>query len=167
MVIWITGIAGAGKTTIATRLAQQLRADGDSVVVLDGDELREVFGGRVGYSSDERHWLAHCYGRLCRLVSTQGPIVVCATISLFHEVHSWNRANIPGYVEVYVRAPREVCSSRGRQALYAAGTGEPAVGREIAIEEPRAPDVVLDNGHHADVDALVKQVLQFLQVHRG
>jgi adenylylsulfate kinase-like enzyme len=163
MVVWITGLAGVGKSTIAAHLADRLRSLDTSVVVFDGDDLRQVWGDVHGYSAEDREWLARSYGRLCRLVSSQGHVVICATISLIHSIQDWNREHIQDYVEVYVRAPLSVCQARGRESLYSNQTAGPVVGREIKEEEPKQPDVTLNNGSNTNVDELVDQLLQFLQ----
>lgn len=147
-VFWITGLAGAGKTTLATLLADSLREDGEWVVFLDGDTMREVFGGAAGHSPDERRLLAGQYGRLCRLLAQQGATVVCATISMFHAVRRWNRENISRYCEVYVRVPLEVLEVRDQKGLYAAarrGEAEHVLGVNAPFEEPESPDIMIDN----------------------
>ncbi|MBV8601217.1 MAG: adenylyl-sulfate kinase, partial [Candidatus Eremiobacteraeota bacterium] len=93
-VYWITGFSGAGKSTLARALAERLRADGETPILLDGDELRSVLGKEDAYTATERAELAMSYGRLCKLLSDQGFTVICATISMFHEVRDWNRAQI-------------------------------------------------------------------------
>ncbi len=85
-VYWVTGLAGAGKTTIANLLVEDMRARQTTVIFLDGDVMREVFGGSAGHSLAERLVLARQYAALCRLISHQGISVVCATISMFHEM---------------------------------------------------------------------------------
>ena len=104
MVFWLTGLSGAGKTTIGKLLYQKLKAQKDNVVFLDGDQLRQVFGDDLGYTPDQRLKSAMRNARLCKLLADQGIDVVCCTISMFDRVRDWNRANIPGYVEVYVKA---------------------------------------------------------------
>ena len=82
---------------------------------------------------------------------------------MIHSVQDWNREHIQDYVEVYVRAPLSVCQARGRESLYLNQTAGPVVGREIKEEEPKQPDVTLNNGSNTNVDELVDQLLQFLQ----
>ena len=110
-VVWITGLSGAGKSTLATALVAHLRTPGEFVVRLDGDELREVFGlaavNGQSHGREARLALAMQYSRLCRVMASQGLTVVIATISLFKEVHVWNRANLPGYFEVFLKMPIE------------------------------------------------------------
>ncbi|MEO5374214.1 MAG: adenylyl-sulfate kinase [Alphaproteobacteria bacterium] len=147
-VVWITGLSGAGKTTVAEKLAQQLRQAGIPFVGLDGDRLRAIFGEDLGHSPAERLRLALRYARLCRELASQDLTVVCATISLFHEVHRWNRENIPGYCEVYLRVPLAECARRDPKGLYARrGANEitDLVGLDSRPEEPLAADLVIDN----------------------
>lgn len=148
-VVWITGLSGAGKTTLARALATQLRAASHPVVVLDGDELREVFGvsainagnhGRAG-----RLALALQYAHLCRVIAAQGLTVVIATISLFREVHAWNREHLPGYFEVYLNVPIEELRRRDPKGIYRrfdAGEIRDVAGLDLPIDEPEAADFV-------------------------
>ena len=86
-VIWITGLSGAGKSTLAHEVLIRLRVAGDFVVMLDGDELRDVFGcvtaNAKNHGREGRLALAMQYAHLCRILASQGMTVVIATISLF------------------------------------------------------------------------------------
>lgn len=79
----------------------------DGVVFLDGDDLRAVFGNDLGYTAQDRKKSAMRNARLCGLLAGQGLVVVCCTISMFHDVRAYNRGNLAGYREVYVQAPKE------------------------------------------------------------
>ncbi|PWB35388.1 adenylyl-sulfate kinase [Pseudomonas sp. SDI] len=146
-VVWITGLSGAGKSTLAQAFAAGLRAQGQSVVVLDGDELREVFGNTAdraqNYDRAARLALAMQYAHLCRVIAAQGHIVVIATISLFHEVHAWNRSQLPGYFEVYLQVPLEELRRRDPKGIYRrfdAGELHNVAGLDLSIDEPSAAD---------------------------
>jgi alcohol dehydrogenase len=165
-VVWITGLSGAGKTMLARGVAAALRAAGRKVVLLDGDELRAAIAGKVGHSEAERRELAHRYATLCRFLSFEGVDVVCATMSLYHDVHAWNRAHVPGYLEVYLRVELEVLIRRDPKGLYRrALSGEISniAGIDLPFEAPLAPHVTLDNNaDRPSLEPLIAEVLEAL-----
>lgn len=145
---WVTGLSGAGKTTIGTILYQKLKEKYPNTVLFDGDVLRQVFGNDLGYSKEERFACAMRYARLCKLLTEQGIFVVCCTISMFDEVRKWNRENIEAYTEVYINVPMEILEQRNQKNLYddvKKGTAENVVGMDLELELPKNPDVVLVN----------------------
>ena len=160
-VFWITGLSGAGKTTVGRELTSRLRAAGRPVTFLDGDALRAVIAEDLGHSAGDRRRSAMRNARLCRLLATQGTDVVCATISLFHDVHRWNREHIPGYREIYLRVPIEELRRRDCKGLYAGaqrGNARDVVGLDLPAEVPEAPDLILDNYAAVDVATAVDRI---------
>ena len=143
-VVWITGLSGAGKTTLAHGLREVLLDRGITPVLLDGDRLRAVVPAVGGYTPADRRRYAMFYGRLARELSAQGHFVICATISLFHEVHRWNREHLPQYLEVLLRVPVEELGRRDTKGVYAASRHD-VVGVHQAAEFPSAPDLTIDN----------------------
>jgi cytidine diphosphoramidate kinase len=162
-VFWITGLSGAGKTTLGRELTSRLRAAGHPVTFLDGDALRSVIAEDLGHSAEDRRRSAMRNARLCRLLAEQGVDVVCATISLFHEVQRWNRENIPGYREIYLRVPIDELRRRDSKGIYAGaqrGDARNVVGLDLPAEAPEAPDIVLDNYGALDVATAVDRILK-------
>jgi adenylylsulfate kinase-like enzyme/phosphohistidine swiveling domain-containing protein len=161
-VFWITGLSGAGKTTLGQELWSRLRAAGRPAIFLDGDALRAAIAEDLGHSAGHRRQSAMRNARLCRLLAEQGADVVCATISLFHEVQRWNRENIPGYYEIYLRVPIDELRRRDSKGIYAnssPGDAHNVVGMDVPAEAPEAPDLVLDNYGGLDVAAAVDRIL--------
>ena len=158
---WLTGLSGAGKSSIARELSSLLRGEGRAVALLDGDAMREVLGETAAYSRVARLRLAASYGRLARLLTDQGIDVVCATISMFREVYEWNRANVRGYREIWVRASMETLAARDRRGLYH-GEVPNVVGVDIPFDEPVAVDLVLDTDRGTDPKHLADRILREL-----
>src|SRR6516162_1342317 len=161
-VFWITGLSGAGKTTLGRELWRRLRAGGRPVTFLDGDGLRAAIAEDLGHSAGDRRRSAMRNARLCRLLAEQGADVVCATISLFHEVQRWNRENIPGYREIYLRVPIDELRRRDNKGIYVRAHGGKArdvVGLDVPEEAPEAPDLVIDNYGALDVATAVDRIL--------
>jgi adenylylsulfate kinase-like enzyme len=168
-VIWITGLSGAGKSTLAHEVITRLRADGEAVVMLDGDQLREVFGAVVAneqnHGRERRLALAMQYAKLCRIVSAQGLTVVIATISLFREVHGWNRAHLPRYFEVYLKVPLEELRRRDPKGIYRrfdAGELNHVAGLDLAIDEPRLADCIVEFDPLRSAAALADELIKIL-----
>lgn len=151
-VYWLTGLSGAGKTTIARILHNKLLRVKENVVLLDGDELREIFGNDLGHTLEDRRISAMRNARLCKALSDQNIDVVCATISMFHDCRRWNRENIPGYIEIYLKAPIETLKAREKNGMYSQaldGACSNVVGIDIPAEEPENPDMVfINDGRH-------------------
>ena len=143
-VYWITGLSGAGKSTIGFNFYQRMLSRGVNVVFLDGDELRLIMGGEDGYDTDSRKKLAFRYSRLCKLLSDQGVNVVIATISMFNDVQDWNRMNITNYVEIYIKVPLDILIKRDQKNLYSSNRKNVA-GYSSQYEKPNNPDVILIN----------------------
>ena len=169
-VFWITGLSGAGKSTVGERLWHRLRASGRQVVFLDGDKLRGAIAEDLGHPISDRRRSAMRNSRLCCLLAEQGIDVVCATISMFHDVQRWNRANIPGYFEIYLRVPMAEIQRRDPKGIYArarAGEATNVVGIDIPAEEPEAPDFLLENYGELDADAAVDLIWKRLAEEAG
>jgi len=152
-VTWIIGLSGAGKTTIAREVVRRMRDAGESVVMLDGDALREVWGDDLGHTLDDRLTNAWRMCRLCKYLDRQGVDVVCAILSLFEETRAWNREHLTRYVEVFLDVPMEDLTERDPRGLYrAALAGEMTnvAGVDLKFDRPRQSDLVLANGVGAD-----------------
>lgn len=147
-VYWITGLSGAGKTTIGKLFYEKLKAACPNTVFLDGDTLRKVFGDDLGYTKEERRKCAMRYSRLCAMLQSQDMNVICCTISMFDSVREWNRDNIQSYKEIYVKVSMNTLQCRDQKGLYSGVTEEDqkvVVGIHLELEEPKYPDLVLHN----------------------
>jgi len=172
VVYWITGLSGAGKTTIAKALHAKMKKKWDNLVLLDGDELRVVFGSDIGYSLENRRISAMRNARLCKLLSDQGIHVICPTISMFSDVREWNRDNIDLYIEIYLKVPMDVLKKRDQKQLYSkAIKGEitDVIGVDLPFDEPNRADITIVNDGSLSVDEIVDVITQFdiVQKERG
>lgn len=170
-VVWITGLSGAGKSSLAYEVVTRLRATGHAIVMLDGDELREVFiptkANVSNYGQETRLLLAMQYAHLCRVIASQGLIVVIATISLFRAVHTWNRANLPGYFEVYLQVPLEVLRYRDPKGIYQqfdAGDLSNVAGLDLNVEEPERVDWLVEFSPERSITSLADELITRLQI---
>lgn len=164
-VIWITGLSAAGKTTLATATADRLRQSGRSVVMLDGDVLREALGVTSSHGRKDRLELAFKYSRLARMIASQGVTVVVGTVALFKEVHAWNREHLPGYFEVYLKVPLEELRRRDPKGIYRrydAGELSNVAGLDLPIDEPVSPHLLISYDPGLSLEATLTLLLKKL-----
>ncbi|MBR1761282.1 MAG: adenylyl-sulfate kinase [Schwartzia sp.] len=160
-VYWVTGLAGAGKTTIGTLLYNRLRAERPNVILLDGDVTRWAFNDANGYTKDDRRQAAYRNARVCKMISDQGIDVVCCTISMFESVREWNRKNIPLYREIFLDVPLRILKQRDKKGLYSKsirGEARDVVGMDLTLELPSCPNVRIVN----DGSISPEEVLAFI-----
>lgn len=163
MVVWIIGLSGTGKSTLANHVVNRLRESGKSVVLLDGDVIRSLFGNDVDHTMDGRRCNAERLSRLSKFLSNQGVIVIAAVLSIFPEWRQWNRENIDSYSEVYMRATMQTLLKRDIKNLYARaikGEISNVVGVDLPFPEPINPELVIDNDLDLlDFDELTNKVI--------
>jgi adenylylsulfate kinase len=147
-VVWFTGLPGAGKTTIATRVATELAARGLKVEHLDGHSIRHLFPA-TGFSRDERNVHIKRIGYLASRLERHGVIVIASFVSPFEEARAFARSLCQNFIEVHVATPLAVCEMRDANAkgLYQrARRGEikDFTGIDSPYEEPKDPELRLD-----------------------
>lgn len=146
MVVWLTGLSGAGKTTIAEAIVRIVKPYLPELVLIDGDVIRDLFGAGLGYDEEARIQQIIRIQRLALFLSRQNIPVVVAALYANPELLNWNRNNLPDYFEVYVDTPLAVVQERDPKGLYSkALSGEVAdvVGMDIPWHSPKNPNMVL------------------------
>jgi len=159
---WVTGLSATGKTSLTALLAEHLRLNGRQVILLDGDELRNVFANQA-YSREERISTGFQYGRLCQLITNQEVDVIIAVIGLFNEIHLWNRENIPGYVEVFIDTPISELEKRDPKGIYSdfrSGLIKDVAGIDLSVDFPKTPDILLKWSKGRSLDSMFKELLK-------
>lgn len=163
---WITGLSGAGKTTIGTKLYNYLKEKKDNVVFLDGDILREVYLNK-DYSQEGRRNLTYQHSRLCKMLTKQGIDVVICIIAMYEECREWNRQNIDNYTEIYLKVDIDELIRRDQKQLYSRALRNEipdVMGINMDYEEPENPDIIIKNNGDDDPDTILKKIVELLQI---
>ena len=151
--VWITGLSGSGKSTIATAVEQRLVNEGRGAYLLDGDNLRTGLNGDLGFSREARDENIRRVGEVACLFADAGLVAIVALISPYAESRQRVRklhdhSGLP-FVEVYMEATVDLCAMRDPKGLYAratAGAVESFTGVDDPYEVPETPDVVIESG---------------------
>ena len=163
LVLWFTGLSGAGKSTIANRVEQRLLAEGLHSVLLDGDNVRHGLNRDLGFTDADRVENVRRVAEVARLMTDAGLIVLVSFISPFREERRMARERMePGeFIEVFVDVPLEVAEARDAKGLYAkarAGQLNHFTGIDSPYEAPYAPELRIDAAA-SSVEEAADQVL--------
>jgi adenylylsulfate kinase len=148
MVVWIIGLSGTGKSTLAEETVRLVRHEQPNVVLVDGDVVRSVFGDDLGHTLEDRRRNAERICRLCQFFDEQGIHVVCAILSLFPETREWNRRHLKSYYEVFVDTPVNELIARDSKGLYSRfqrGEIRDVAGMDLAFPRPDSADLAIAN----------------------
>jgi adenylyl-sulfate kinase len=172
--VWLTGLSGAGKSTIANGLAPRLQALGHQAVLFDGDVVRATLAKPLGFSREDRHANVGRVAAEAVKVVDAGGIAVCALMSPYVESRRLARAVIGAerFVLVHISTPLTTCEARDRKGLYARarrGEAKHVIGVDEEYELPEDADLRLDTTSSSiveDVQAVLDVLIRFKFVER-
>jgi len=163
--LWMTGLSGAGKTTIAVALERELRARGVRVERLDGDTVREGLTRDLGFSKADRDKNIERVTFVAKLLSRNGVGVLASFISPYREARQKVREESTNFIEVFVNAPLQVCADRDVKGMYAkafAGEIKEFTGVSDPYEEPQNAEIVIHTDQESVEDS-VGHILGYLE----
>jgi bifunctional enzyme CysN/CysC len=169
-VLWFTGLSGAGKSTIANLVEGQLTLRGSHTYLLDGDNVRHGLNKNLGFTAADRVENIRRVGEVAKLFVDAGLLVLCSFISPFRAERAAVRDLVgpEEFIEIFVRAPLDVCERRDPKGLYAksrAGELPNFTGIDSPYEAPESPDLVLDTTSAAAPE-LARRVVDLLETRR-
>ena len=157
--IWLTGLSGCGKSTIADALAEKLQFNGHRPQRLDGDVIRQHLCKELGFSKEDRDENIRRATFLAKLLTDSGVITITTFISPYRELREYARKTIGRFMEVYVKCPIEVCMQRDPKGLYQkaiAGEIKNFTGVSDPYEAPTQPDVLLESDKETVEECVAK-----------
>lgn len=163
--VWFTGLSGAGKSTISQILTREFQRRGIKHEILDGDVVRTHLSKGLGFSKEDRDINIRRIGFVCHLLTRNHVVAIAAAISPYRAVRDEVRQMIGHFVEVFVKAPLEVCEERDVKGLYKkARTGEikEFTGISDPYEEPLNPEVICET-HRETPEQSAEKILSKLR----
>lgn len=158
-VVWLTGLSGAGKTTIAEALAEKLRTQGQPVVILDGDYIRDIV--TTGFDPASRKAHIQKVGQMAAILEAQGVTSIVSLISPYRSGRAEARGYAKNFIEVYLSTTLEVCQKRDVKGLYAKvakGEIKNFTGVDAIYQEPKNPELIL-NTDELSLKKCVRKIL--------
>ncbi len=165
--IWLTGLSGSGKSTIAVELEHALIENRHQAYILDGDNIRHGLNKNLGFSPEDRTENIRRIGEVAKLFTDAGIITIAAFISPYREDRDAVRKllNDGEFIEVYVECPLDVCEERDTKGLYKkarAGEVKDFTGISAPYEEPLNPELTIDSSK-LTVEESTRAVLNYLE----
>lgn len=166
VVIWLTGLSGSGKSTIATELQKELFVRGCQVYILDGDNIRHGLNSDLGFSPADREENIRRIGEVAKLFADAGMIAITSFISPYRQDRDRNRALLKKgeFIEIFVKAPLRICEERDPKGLYQkarAGTIPEFTGISAPYEEPLNPELVIETDK-LSVEKSTEKIIHYL-----
>lgn len=163
-IIWLTGLAGSGKSTIGKALYNKIKEKYNNVIYLDGDELRDLLG-HYGYDKQGRIDVALKRAKFAKFLNDQGMTVVVTTISMFNEIYKYNKDNLKNYFEIYIKCDMQELIKRDQKGLYTQaleGKIKDVVGIDIKFDEPN-PNLIIENSMQDKLNEKVDEIYNKLK----
>lgn len=165
--LWMTGLSGAGKTTIAKIMETELKSRGLKIERLDGDVVRQSLTRDLGFTKEDRDKNIERVTFVAKLLSRNGVGVIASFISPYQATRDMVRSETTNFIEVFINAPLEVCAERDVKGMYAkafAGEIENFTGVSDPYENPENAEIVI-NTHEETPEESAARLIGYLEEH--
>lgn len=156
--IWITGLSGAGKTTVAKEVCSCLKKDKRNIIMIDGDDFRELLGNDLGHNLEDRIKNAYRIVKTCRYFYEQDMNVICSTMSLYKDIHEFIYDNFENPLLVYLDVSMDELKKRNQKGLYSEGSD--VTGIDLPFDEPVHNEFVLKIKNDNNLQDTVNRILE-------
>lgn len=171
MVIWITGISGAGKTTIANFLIKKYKKVIPNLINIDGDAIRKLYRDDLGYEEKDRIVQIKRLQKLCLFLENQNQIIIASALYSNPSLMAWNRENFSEYYEIYLDASIDLVKKRDPKGIYKKykiGKEKNIVGIDIPWHEPEKSNLIINIDEKKSISEITglitKNVLLFRNI---
>ncbi|MEO0240524.1 MAG: adenylyl-sulfate kinase [candidate division WOR-3 bacterium] len=163
--LWFTGLPCSGKSTLAKKIKEKLEEIGKKTYILDGDIIRKELNVDLGFSEEDRRENIRRVSVVAKILTECGVVPIVALVSPFRDAREKAREKIEKFVEIYVKAPIEICMQRDVKGMYKMaieGKIKGFTGIDDPYEEPLNPEVVCETDKES-IEECVEKILNFLE----
>jgi adenylylsulfate kinase-like enzyme len=154
---FITGLSGAGKTSIAKKIKKEIIKNYGPTLVVSGDEFRETFKLKSYLEKDRNRYLMN-YLALAKLITDQKINLIYNLIGMYDVARKWNRKNIDNYVEIYIKSDIKKIIKFGKKKTYK--NKKNIVGLDIKLDFPKKPDIIINNNFKSTINEMSRELLK-------
>ncbi len=170
MIIWITGLPGSGKTTLAKKIKSTLELKiPNNIVHLDGDNIRSILPYKTFYSNEERIKLALFYSKLALLIEQSQCIVICSFVALFHNIQEYTRLQANNYFEIFLDPSLDELAKKNKKGLYEEKS-DYMLSQYNHHEFPKNPEIrintIVEGVYQDHSIQIIKKILNSLNISR-
>ena len=156
IVFWITGLPGSGKTTVAKLIHKNIQEKFGPTIEVSGDNLRKVFKYK-DYDINKRKLYAKKYSEFCNLITSKRVNIIFSTVSLFKEVHIWNKKNIKNYYEIFIKSDVKKIIKLNKKKLYR--NKKNIMGVSLKPDFPKKSNLIIKNDFKISTKKFAEKIL--------
>lgn len=156
--IWITGLSGAGKSSVSKILYQNIKRNLPNTIVIDGDMIRDITGNDLGHNLEDRIKNAYRIVKFCKYLYDQDMNVICSTMSLYKEIHEYIYTNFDNPLLVFLDVSMDELKRRNQKGLYS--NSKNVTGIDLPYDEPTNTRYVLKLENNSDINKTVEKILE-------
>ena len=156
ILFWVTGLSGAGKTSISNKIYPRIKDRYGKTLYINGDEIRKIFNIK-GYDNTDRKNLSLKYSKLFKKITDQNINVLFAGMALFDDTRIWNRINIKNYLEIFIKTNLKKIIKKNYTKIYKRKTK--LVGIDMKAEFPKKPDIIINNDFNKSIEKLSNELV--------
>ena len=157
ILFWITGLSGVGKTSIANKIKNQIENKYGPTLVINGDDLREIFK-LESYSQSKRLEYGKIYCNFLKFLTDQNINIIFTVVGMFSSLRKWNRQNIKNYVEIFIRSDIKIIKKKQKKNLQEFKKKYSWIG--YFSQYPEKPDILIENNFTKSINYLSKQIIK-------
>lgn len=164
IVFWITGLSGSGKSSLGKAIKNEIIKQYGPTILFNGDDLRNLFQIK-SYDKKSRFEISKQYSKFCKFIAKQKINIIFTSVSLFHDLHKFNRKNIPNYIEIYIKSDIKKLLRNKKKAFYKKKQTN-VWGIDLKPEFPKKPNILINNNFKKNIldfkSDLIKKIYKIL-----